>query len=356
MVRQGTLRVGRRAARADPGAVPPLAAAAQTRRTGTESRGPRGGVKKVEGIFCWFLVHLVLSLQFFDVLLVFFFFRWFFQTMDDFVDGLFLRIFDTRQHNQKAWRLQLGNFFFSPPRTAATFNFLSSLHPHIQHHLQLIHIISYIFVFHLSSSFILTAFDQYSAEIMASRMSMREILMIMIFISFFRLLSFHLPSTQKSFLCSSQDKAMRRRVVDLISQGLSGLGGVSPTSPKSPVAPMPSPAQLPNNLVAAEVENLLWGRYGKAKAHDYRHHARMLRTNLSHPQNSELRARVLSGDLKPEDQLDRKFIRRAGMQTWCNMMQLNALKSWQNNFFDYFFGLSSFWPGVDLHGFECLGT
>ena len=51
---------------------------------------------------------------------------------------------------------------------------------------------------------------------------------------------------------------------------------------------------------SAKVENLLWGRYGRAKAHDYRHHARMLRTNLSHAGNAELRARVLSGELKPE--------------------------------------------------------
>lgn len=64
---------------------------------------------------------------------------------------------------------------------------------------------------------------------------------------------------------------------------------------------MPSPAQLPNNLVAAEVENLLWGRYGRAKASDYRHHARMLRTNLSLAGNAELRSRVLSGELRPEE-------------------------------------------------------
>ena len=64
---------------------------------------------------------------------------------------------------------------------------------------------------------------------------------------------------------------------------------------------MPSPAQLPNNLVAAEVENLLWGRYGRAKASEYRHHARMLRTNLSLAGNAELRSRVLSGELRPEE-------------------------------------------------------
>ena len=51
---------------------------------------------------------------------------------------------------------------------------------------------------------------------------------------------------------------------------------------------------------SAKVENLLWGRYGRAKAHEYRHHARMLRTNLSNAGNAELRARVLSGELKPE--------------------------------------------------------
>ena len=77
-----------------------------------------------------------------------------------------------------------------------------------------------------------------------------------------------------------------------------GIGGISPASP---AGPMPSPAQLPNNLVAAEVENLLWGRYGRAKASDYRHHARMLRTNLSLAGNAELRSRVLSGELRPEE-------------------------------------------------------
>ena len=103
------------------------------------------------------------------------------------------------------------------------------------------------------------------------------------------------PAAQEQ---SPEDKAMRRRVVELISQGLQGFGGASPTSP---VGPMPSPAMLPNNLVAAEIENLLWGRYGKAKATDYRHHARMLKANLSLAGNSELRGRILSGDLKPDE-------------------------------------------------------
>ncbi|CAK9070816.1 unnamed protein product [Durusdinium trenchii] len=103
------------------------------------------------------------------------------------------------------------------------------------------------------------------------------------------------PAAQEQ---SPEDKAMRRRVVELISQGLQGFGGASPASP---AGPLPSPAQLPNNLVAVEVENLLWGKYGKAKVADYRHHARMLRSNLSQSGNSELRGRVLSGALKPEE-------------------------------------------------------
>ena len=99
------------------------------------------------------------------------------------------------------------------------------------------------------------------------------------------------PAAQEQ---SAEDKAMRRRVVELICQGLLGVGA-------SPTTPAPSPAQLPNHLVAAEVENLLWGRYGKARAQDYRHHARMLRTNLALAGNGELRNRVLSGALPPEE-------------------------------------------------------
>ncbi|CAE7445239.1 YSA1 [Symbiodinium pilosum] len=90
-------------------------------------------------------------------------------------------------------------------------------------------------------------------------------------------------------------KALRGKVLELIASGLQGRG----TSPASPFPA--SPAQLPNNLVAAEVESALWGRYGASNTSEYRQHARMLRANLALPGNAELRAKILAGDLKAEE-------------------------------------------------------
>ncbi|CAJ1345415.1 unnamed protein product [Effrenium voratum] len=107
------------------------------------------------------------------------------------------------------------------------------------------------------------------------------------------------PAAQEQSL---EDKALRKRAVDLISQGLQGVARGSPlASPMASPLPPQSPAQLPNHLAAAEVENALWARYGRNRAAEYRHHARMLRTNLVLPGNAELRARILSGDLRPEE-------------------------------------------------------
>ena len=176
-----------------------------------------------------------------------------------------------------------------------------------------------------------------------------------------------------------------------------GIGGISPASP---AGPMPSPAQLPNNLVAAEVENLLWGRYGRAKASDYRHHARMLRTNLSLAGNAELRSRVLSGELRPEEicsagsdkrEVPCFFISRLHVmrqsdlyrykgRNWCvwpvvNVCYSESFPKWcfsQIYFLQKFHEISyqrlkqifpaigksinSLDSGVDFHGFQIFGT
>lgn len=95
-----------------------------------------------------------------------------------------------------------------------------------------------------------------------------------------------------------EQKALRRRVVDIIAHGLMGLPcGTSPHSG----APTPmSPAPLPVPLAAAEVEAALFGRFGGATP-EYRHHARMLRSNLELPGNAQLRARVLAGEVSAEE-------------------------------------------------------
>lgn len=95
------------------------------------------------------------------------------------------------------------------------------------------------------------------------------------------------------------EKALRVKVVTLITQGLNGIaGGSSPASPAPPVT-LASPAgggQLAPPSVAAEVEAALFGLFGGATP-EYRQHARMLRTNLALHGNAPLRARVLSGEL-----------------------------------------------------------
>ncbi|CAE7736140.1 YSA1 [Symbiodinium necroappetens] len=119
-------------------------------------------------------------------------------------------------------------------------------------------------------------------------------------------------------------KALRGKVLELISSGLHGRG----TSPSASPAPMSSPAQLPGNLVAAEVESALWGRYGASKTAEYRHHARMLRANLALPGNGELRARVLAGDLKAEElvSMDSGALAPDEIQRQRREVQLQAMK------------------------------
>mmetsp|Transcript_66644 Transcript_66644/g.167970 ORF Transcript_66644/g.167970 Transcript_66644/m.167970 type:complete len:485 (+) Transcript_66644:130-1584(+) len=98
---------------------------------------------------------------------------------------------------------------------------------------------------------------------------------------------------------STEQKAMREKVVEVIAQGLMGIaGGNSPASP-APIA-VTSPGAMPNRLVAVEVEAALYGRFGSA-SHEYKQHARMLRSNLAHSGNAKLRERVLTGDIAPED-------------------------------------------------------
>ena len=117
-------------------------------------------------------------------------------------------------------------------------------------------------------------------------------------------------------------KELRGKVLQLISSGLQG-------RVSSPASPFPaSPAQLPNTLVAAEVESALWGRYGGSKTTEYRHHARMLRANLALPGNGELRTRVLEGDLKAEElvAMDSNSLAPDEVQRQRKEFQLQAMK------------------------------
>jgi len=106
-------------------------------------------------------------------------------------------------------------------------------------------------------------------------------------------------------------KATRAKVVDVIAQGLMGVTGSSPASP-APVS-LASPG-MPPPVQAAEIEAALFGRYitaaddGKEdkearhrKLGEYKAHARMLRTNLALAGNSDLRARILSGEMDVTD-------------------------------------------------------
>jgi len=96
-----------------------------------------------------------------------------------------------------------------------------------------------------------------------------------------------------------EQRAVRSKVVEIIQQGLMGISGAA--SPASP-APLTaaSPGAMPNRLVAAEVEAALFGRFGSA-SHEYKQHARMLRSNLALAGNAKLRERVLAGDTTPEE-------------------------------------------------------
>uniref|UniRef100_A0A7S4QJ72 TFIIS central domain-containing protein n=1 Tax=Alexandrium monilatum TaxID=311494 RepID=A0A7S4QJ72_9DINO len=97
---------------------------------------------------------------------------------------------------------------------------------------------------------------------------------------------------------SPEQRTVRLKVVDVIKLGLLGIAGTSPGSP-SPTSSR-SPDILPPALVAAEVEAALFGIHGGSTA-EYRHHARMLKTNLVHPGNAPLRASLLSGDMSARE-------------------------------------------------------
>lgn len=109
------------------------------------------------------------------------------------------------------------------------------------------------------------------------------------------------PASQEQ---APEQKANRSKVVDMITQGLSGITGMnSPASPApmSFLSPGPmSPGLMPVSLIAVEVEAALYSRF-KGVTHDYKSHARMLRSNLGHAGNQKLRDRVLSGDLPAEE-------------------------------------------------------
>lgn len=103
------------------------------------------------------------------------------------------------------------------------------------------------------------------------------------------------PAEQES---DPAQKALRRKVVDMIAQGLAGIAGIN--SPASP-AVMASPGRLPPVSSASEVEAVLFTRYNSIASGEYRQHARMLRSNLALPGNVSLREGVLSGDVTPDE-------------------------------------------------------
>jgi len=93
-------------------------------------------------------------------------------------------------------------------------------------------------------------------------------------------------------------KALRRKVVEMVVQGLQGIAGLN--SPASPGV-LASPGRLPPVTCAAEVEAVLFARYNHLATAEYRQHARMLRSNLALPGNAALREGVASGEVSPEE-------------------------------------------------------
>lgn len=61
---------------------------------------------------------------------------------------------------------------------------------------------------------------------------------------------------------------------------------------------------MPPSTTAAEIEAALFGLHGSI-TDEYRQHARMLRSNLGATSNAELRDRVLSGELSPDELVKR---------------------------------------------------
>mmetsp|Transcript_78660 Transcript_78660/g.163557 ORF Transcript_78660/g.163557 Transcript_78660/m.163557 type:complete len:577 (-) Transcript_78660:75-1805(-) len=100
---------------------------------------------------------------------------------------------------------------------------------------------------------------------------------------------------------NKEEKAMREKVIDMIDKGLQGIAGTGGNmSPASPMVPSPSAGSMPSRLVATEVEAALYARFTGA-GHEYKSHARMLRSNLAHHENGPLRSKVLTGEIPPEE-------------------------------------------------------
>mmetsp|Transcript_136010 Transcript_136010/g.302900 ORF Transcript_136010/g.302900 Transcript_136010/m.302900 type:complete len:187 (-) Transcript_136010:27-587(-) len=91
-----------------------------------------------------------------------------------------------------------------------------------------------------------------------------------------------------SDMTPAKDTATRQRVVALLAQCFSkaDLGTTQPRSPER---------------VATGIEEALHSICGNKVLDEYRQRARMLRSNLAHPQNATLRGNVLSGALSPEE-------------------------------------------------------
>eukprot|EP00927_Polykrikos_kofoidii_P027238 TRINITY_DN2403_c0_g1_i2.p1 TRINITY_DN2403_c0_g1~~TRINITY_DN2403_c0_g1_i2.p1 ORF type:complete len:511 (-),score=105.59 TRINITY_DN2403_c0_g1_i2:137-1603(-) len=98
---------------------------------------------------------------------------------------------------------------------------------------------------------------------------------------------------------SGEQRGVRMKVVDLITQGLSGIPHGGSPSPAS-FASVASPGKLTPSVTAAEIEAALFGMH-HGITHEYRQHARMLRTNLGCSTNAALRNRVLSGEVSAEE-------------------------------------------------------
>lgn len=121
-----------------------------------------------------------------------------------------------------------------------------------------------------------------------------------------------------------EQKALRRKVVDMIAQGLMGVAGTN--SPASP-APFPASPGIPPPMMAAEVEAALFARHSGATP-EYRQHARMLRSNLALAGNLELRNRVLSGELEAGQlvAMDSSSLAPEAMQKERRDAELKAMK------------------------------
>lgn len=87
------------------------------------------------------------------------------------------------------------------------------------------------------------------------------------------------------------------------------------------------PQLLPRETAAAEVEAELFDHYGES-SQDYRHHARMLRTNLANPANTALRERVLSGELRPAElvAMDSRQLAPEALRQQRRELEQNALR------------------------------